>query len=421
MTDLATRSALKATFQTGDPLDQTAFENLIDSVPINSEVANPWNGVVWAALGTSITSQALWTGPLGTLIGTTGTNLGVSGASLSSSSSNGPSGIYNQITNIPSTAELVLLEIGINDFRGNATLGTITSTNSNTFYGAIYNAVVAILTASPRAKVVLITPYGNNDSDPRWNVANSNSNTWQQFCDAVRESGKRLGVAVCDIATLSGIGGLTSSIYMSDGIHINATGGTLYANTVYEFLRTIKRGVAQVSSGWTLSDAVIADIGGFRATPTAITAGVLTYTKSADYGVLWFGSTSQNAMQFDCSSNPTSHLAIGYGSSGAIAFGSYTGATLAFRIDSTGNIATSAIVASSGPLGNSATRFRLAVLNGVVRFEFWNGSVWTLDTQLSISAQSAYTSGYKENVRVGVVVNASSSVAFSNIKVGTYA
>lgn len=40
MTDLVTRSALKAIFETGDSLNQTAFQNLIDSLAINSEVSS---------------------------------------------------------------------------------------------------------------------------------------------------------------------------------------------------------------------------------------------------------------------------------------------------------------------------------------------------------------------------------------------
>jgi hypothetical protein len=56
MTDLATRSALKAIFQTGDTLDQTAFENLIDSLTINSELnatTNPTSCILWIACGDS--------------------------------------------------------------------------------------------------------------------------------------------------------------------------------------------------------------------------------------------------------------------------------------------------------------------------------------------------------------------------------
>lgn len=387
-------------------------------------IANQWRGVPWAALGTSITSFGEYVAAVEELLGTTCTNLGVGGGCLSSSSSSGQSLIYNQIANIPVGTELVSIEAGINDFRLNSTLGTITSTNSNTFYGAYYNAIVAINALRPAAKIVLLTPYGNDDSDPRWNVPNSNSNTWQQFCDAVRETGKRMGVSVCDIATDSGINGLTADVYTSDGIHLNTLGGYVYGSSFNRFLKTLAKGPESpdLNTGFVLTNATISDISGFRTTPTAITSGVLTYTKLSDYGVLWFGSEIQNAMQFDCSSNPDMHIAVGYGDSGAIAFGPYLNSpTIAFRIDNTGNVTTSPIVpTSSRPGGNSATRFRVGVLNGAVRFEYWNGSIWTLDTAFTIAAQASMISDYRENVRVGVVVNSSSSVAFSSIKVGTY-
>lgn len=172
--------------------------------------------------------------------------------------------------------------------------------------------------------------------------------------------------------------------------------------------------------GWNLTDAVIGDIGGYRATPIAITAGALTYSKLSDYAVLWFGSTSQNAMQFDVTTNPTTHLAIASGASGASAFGSYFGASIAFRVESDGNVGVGALTALTGPTGNAATRFRLAILAGIVRLEYWNGSAWALDLTFDISAQAALTAGYIEAPRLGVVVNASSSVDFANIKVGTY-
>jgi lysophospholipase L1-like esterase len=240
-----------------------------------TSVANDWSGVVWAALGTSITAYTTYTAPLSALLETTCTNLGVSGASLSSSSSIGASGIYNQIANIPTSAELVTVEAGINDFRGNATLGTITSTNSNTFYGALYNAVTAIYARCPNARIVLLTPYGNNDTSPKWNVANSNSNTWKEFADAVRESGRRMGVSVCDIASDSGIGGLTSSIYMADGIHLNTAGGILYANTVNSFLATIPRGALPANVAPTdivLSSTSIAENAGANATVATLSS-----------------------------------------------------------------------------------------------------------------------------------------------------
>lgn len=43
MTDLVTRPAIKAIFETGDPLSQSAFVNLVDSLAINTEVAAKQN------------------------------------------------------------------------------------------------------------------------------------------------------------------------------------------------------------------------------------------------------------------------------------------------------------------------------------------------------------------------------------------
>lgn len=186
-------------------------------------------GLKVAAIGTSITSQAQYTGALVSETGVILTNLGVAGASLGANSSAGSLGIYNAISSIPADTELVLLEAGVND-HGVATptpIGALGDTTTATFYGALYAARTAILTQAPNAVVAYLTPhsastaYGTNSYK---HAANSLGTTLVQFQQAVREVAALTASPLIDVGSEAGIGLFTASKF-SDGFHPNATGG----------------------------------------------------------------------------------------------------------------------------------------------------------------------------------------------------
>lgn len=213
-------------------------------------VLNPWQGRKWTALGTSITSEGYYTGPLATLLGATLTNLGVTGGHLSVPAGGGGLEIYNSITSIPSDAELVTLESAINDFGRASPLGTMSDTTTATFYGALLKAGEDILAANAQRVLVYITPYAISStvypSSANWNTANANGNTLVQFQQAVRDVAWRLGCPVIDLAE-SNIGAQTASLYLSDGLHLNTAGGVRMAQVIYDrllFVRPATPGVA---------------------------------------------------------------------------------------------------------------------------------------------------------------------------------
>jgi lysophospholipase L1-like esterase len=207
-----------------------------------SAPARPYSGKKWAALGTSITIGGKYTGPLTTLLGATLTNLGVSGGSIGEAT-NGHAGslaIYNAIASIPSDADLVTIEAGINDF-GSAWVnrGTIGDTTTATFCGGLRAAVVAIRVQAPNAKIVFLTPYsgGSGTATHRHFVANGNGDYLYQFQDDVEDVARLTGCPVIDVGRQSGIGYDTASLYMPvDGLHLDATGGGRYANYVFKQL-----------------------------------------------------------------------------------------------------------------------------------------------------------------------------------------
>jgi hypothetical protein len=207
--------------------------------------AAAWVGKRVSAIGTSITAQAQYTVPLATNLSCTLTNLGTSGGSIASGSHYGSLYIYNAIASIASNAEVVLVEAGINDFgTDNSTLGSLGDTTTATFYGAIFAACAAIRTQAPNAKIVFLTPFSGDSRTSTHRILRTNSKgyTLQQFQQAVAECAGYCGFAWIDVGRESGIGYHTGSIYLGDGLHLNATGGIRYANYVAEELRSLARG-----------------------------------------------------------------------------------------------------------------------------------------------------------------------------------
>ncbi|RWP45631.1 SGNH/GDSL hydrolase family protein, partial [Mesorhizobium sp.] len=202
-------------------------------------------GKKWTALGTSITDQNQYFDPLETLTGMVGTNAGVSGAALGVSTTGYPStGIYDAIATIPVDTEIVTLEAGINDFGAQEViLGALGDTTTATFHGALWAAVVAIRARAPSAKIVFFTPYsgGSAHATARIMRTNSHGSTLDQFQKAVRDVANLTGYPCIDIAGRSGLGYFTGLLYMSDDLHLNATGGARYAAYVRESLLSLSR------------------------------------------------------------------------------------------------------------------------------------------------------------------------------------
>ena len=209
---------------------------------LSDDNALPYAGQKWAALGTSVTAQGQYTGRLATKIGATLQNLGVGGASLASGAHYGSLVITDKIAEIDTDTDLVTLEAGINDFgTSNSTLGVIGDTTTATFYGALYAAVQAIMTRAPGASIVFLTPYSGGPAfaSHKHFWTNANGNTLTQFQTAVREVAALLSIPCILVGEESGIGYMTAATYMSDGLHINATGGERYASYVAEELHRI--------------------------------------------------------------------------------------------------------------------------------------------------------------------------------------
>ncbi|RWQ41773.1 MAG: SGNH/GDSL hydrolase family protein [Mesorhizobium sp.] len=201
-------------------------------------------GVKWAALGSSITIGAYYATLLAGQTGMVLTNLGVSGSALGLSTTAYPSyGMSNRIIDIPADTELVTLEPGPNAFGAQETpLGAFGDSTYATHYGSLWAACVAIRAQAPNAKIVMIGTYsgGPGHATHRIGRVNGQGNTMDQFFQAEREVAHALGIALIDISQ-SGMGYLTSTLYMGDELHPNAAGSLRHATYDAECLRQMAR------------------------------------------------------------------------------------------------------------------------------------------------------------------------------------
>jgi len=188
----------------------------------------PWNGRDWTAVGTSITAQGHYTTPLAAALGANLTNVGAGGAQIGAM-------IANQIPLIPTDADLVTLEAGINDFPTSLPLGTLGDADAATFYGALQVAANDIATRAPNAVIVFLTPFSGGPGPDgalaahiatRTHLATNPTGTalWQ-WQKAVRDVAARTGWPVVDVGRDSGINYWTVGEYTYDGLHVIGAGG----------------------------------------------------------------------------------------------------------------------------------------------------------------------------------------------------
>jgi GDSL-like Lipase/Acylhydrolase family len=208
-----------------------------DLAPSNASIKHPFNGKKVGIIGTSITAQGFYTTPLAEKTGCIMQNLGTGGASLASNSHSGSLVITNNIASLDVASNYVLVEAGTNDFGVTtpSTLGTFGDTTTSTFYGALYNAEVAIRARCPGAKIAFMTQYSADSAYATGTYkqfqTNANGNTMTQFQNAVAQVAAALGCPLIDVGREAGIGYHTTSLF-GDGLHINTLGGAIFSKYV---------------------------------------------------------------------------------------------------------------------------------------------------------------------------------------------
>jgi hypothetical protein len=178
-------------------------------------------------------------------------SMAISGTTITfGDSSNNMAGLARTNAIKAATKDVIVLEGGVNDFRGGRLLGTLTgalarvtsSTQDYTlFYDAVLKRISQVASDNPTTPVLVLTPApsfyfdgtGQKD-DPQWVV---NGQTQSQFADAIIEVCRYLSVPCFDLFRNSGINKLTQASRLGDGLHpLSDVNGDMLAKPIVGFL-----------------------------------------------------------------------------------------------------------------------------------------------------------------------------------------
>lgn len=116
------------------------------------------------------------------------------------------------------TIDVIVIEIGTNDWRRNAPIGSSDSTDTSTFMGALNTILDNILSIYPEIDIYLLTPLFrtefNADTSP-----NDNGTFLYEYPEAMKKIAKKYHLPCYDLYNEGGINKYNSNKYLSDGTH----------------------------------------------------------------------------------------------------------------------------------------------------------------------------------------------------------
>lgn len=195
--------------------------------------ARLWAGQGVAIIGDSITEQSPggvnWAVELRKTLGLAGAPVdGVGGTTMAS--------VSGRIAalDLTSVGSLVIF-MGTNDYgnSGGRALGALGDDGAdNTFFGDVYEAIEAAMTAKPEIRLIFVTPLQRTDQT----AANAQGKVLRDYVDAIIETCARYSIPVYDAHRNIGFNALNFSTYSADGLHPNAIGHRRIARAVAGFL-----------------------------------------------------------------------------------------------------------------------------------------------------------------------------------------
>ena len=206
-----------------------------------------WNGKLWYAYGTSMTSvqQGQYVPVVEKLSGMTVVNRGIPGGCLT------PDGYGKGNTKRAvmdpddgkMQADLITLEVLPNE---GAKVGGIYDTDDESFCGCL-NQYLRWLQENTRAQIVLIIMIGSNTDAPD-TVIEKRGITQFEFAEIIERVGRLNSVPVINVFCESGFGygRVKARDYQLDTIHLNCLGGLNMGEFVWSKLKDIPLWITQM-------------------------------------------------------------------------------------------------------------------------------------------------------------------------------
>ena len=194
----------------------------------------------WLALGDSRTSETYFTNY--TVLVANALNIQLTNNSVVGTRYKD---LIEQINRYEDTPDIVTIYSGVNDFGQDnpETLGTISDSGTDTFYGAVKTVIETILNKWPAVHLLVITPAGC--TYPDWGISardseNKKGNTLPQFVQAIKECCELYAIKCYDNFNYGGYQPYIESVsneFYRDGLHENANGYKRLAENIYPIMK----------------------------------------------------------------------------------------------------------------------------------------------------------------------------------------
>lgn len=201
---------------------------------------NHWEGKLWYAYGTSMTSvqQGEYVPVVAELSGLNVVNYGIPGGCLTPDGY-GKGDTKRAVMNLEDgkeKADLITLEVLPNE---GAVVGSIYDTDDQSFCGC-FNQCIRYLQENTKAQIVVIIMIGQNHTTPD-TVIESRGITQFEFAEIIERVAKLNGVPVINVFCESGFGyaRVKNQEYQLDTIHLNKLGGKNMGKFVWSKLKNI--------------------------------------------------------------------------------------------------------------------------------------------------------------------------------------
>ena len=212
------------------------------SFPYEGKVINCFGDSITYGAGSSDSTKYAYPVRLAELTLATVNNYGLNGSKVSEIPGDTTQSFVERWSGM-SDADLVIICGGTNDYWHQLTdIGTMASTSTETFYGALKNVIGGLATKNPATKLAFIIPYqeyfqGNTTR------ADFGKGTFADFRAAIKEVCEFYSVPVLDLYSDWGYSFPDSSyartLLSSDGLHLNDTGYLYLANRVNDWIKTL--------------------------------------------------------------------------------------------------------------------------------------------------------------------------------------
>ena len=163
----------------------------------------------------------------------------IDGVSISSTSPDKPENALCRICRQISDADIVMIAGGTNDYgnSGGVELGASSDEVDVSFYGALDILYQNVRKNNPKAQIYVILPIPRVEE----NVPNKKGYVLEDYRKAIEEKVKRYGFFVVDSRKMSidPHSETGRKLHICDGLHPNPAGHKIYAEFVYDAIKTV--------------------------------------------------------------------------------------------------------------------------------------------------------------------------------------